>query len=105
MQDDSGNLKDLFKLAYNMMFASSGDGCSMIVNKNYEFFADKYEKWAKENNLYDDFNRGDHSNYVNFYRDQEGIIFTDEFPEGTSRSFYEFITILPDWYSELIQKQ
>jgi hypothetical protein len=102
MKDDYTNLKDLFMLSYNMMFASSGDGCSMLVNKNYEFFADKYEEWAKANNLYDGFHRANNNGYINFYRDQEGIVFTNELPEGVSRNFYEFIAILPDWYSGLI---
>ena len=103
MQDDYTNLKDLFMLAYNMMFASSGDGCSMIVNKNYEILADKYEEWAKINDLYDGFDRSNHANYINFYRDQEGVIFTDELPEDVSKSFYEFIAILPDYYVEFFK--
>jgi len=88
-------LKNLFEVAFDFMFLSSGDGVSLIVSDDYLKIADLFEEWANEN----------HPNYFNkvVYKEPSAIVFNGHDEEAIVfagsleyilRDVYEFISIL-----------
>ena len=95
------NLYNLFLLAWDFMFSSSGDGTALIICDNPFNFADIFEKWLSSDRL----ERIDYldKNTVTFQgKPEEAIIFKDKF-EPTDYDMYEFIAILSSWYNEFIR--
>ena len=99
------NLNNLFSVAYDFMFASSGDGCSLIVCDNYVDIANRFQDWLNINET-SQLSRIDDIQYgsIRFEDDQEAVVFTDGL-DSHYHNMYEFIAILPNWYSEILQHE
>ena len=95
------NLYNLFELSMDFMIASSGDGTSLIICDDPFDFADIFEKWLSSYQL-ERIDYLDKNTVVFQGKPEEAIIFKDKF-EPTDYDMYEFIAILPSWYSEFIR--
>ena len=104
MKTDRKNLEDLFEVAYNFMFASSGDGGSLIVCEKYLDIANCFQQWFDVKYPDHKFERHDYPdrNTTAFAYRQEGIIFIDKLKQGYD-NMYEFIAVLPKWYPEFLR--
>jgi len=98
-------IENLFSVAYDFMFSSSGDGCSLIVSDDYLKLAKYFEKWLK-NNHPNHLGRSDRpqDNSTSFGFDQEFVVFTDSSGD-IDRNMYEFIALLPSWYGDWIEDE
>jgi hypothetical protein len=87
-------VEELFDWFLNHVGGSGGDGCGIIVCKNYEEVADWFIEWYKEK-----YNREfphpkdiyENGNIINFHDDNENFLFTDDINIQNWEGDYIFI--------------
>ncbi len=64
-------LNHIFMAMIECIMTAGGDGCGVVVSKNYEYYASKFEEYLKATDMLGDWERTDGVGFVNYFSEPE----------------------------------